>query len=213
MGACGASCGITRERSRQREAARRLALGRLAEGPSGASEASGQTRFEADEVSALTGRLEAALPCLVRVVDDDGGAPGTVWVYLTAAVDGPNWVDFRAGLGEAPASGAVQTALRVGLCSYGRYATLQEVQLRGEVEGDGVFVEETRCPGVVDRRLQLFVKATQGLLRVMKVVTLDAAFLAEPLGDDRTETAWEALFDADPMGVTVASYVPGLHGS
>ncbi len=212
MAACGASCGITRERARQQDAARRLALGRLAEGPSGASEASASPAFTADEVAALAGRLEAALPCVVRVVDD-GGSPGTVWVYLTAAVGGPNWVDFRAGVGQAPVSGAVETALRVGLCPYGRYATLQEVLLRGSVEADGVFVEETRCPGVVDRRLQLFVKATQGLLRTLKVVTLDAAFLEGPLGDDRTETAWEALFDADPMGVTVASYLPVQPGA
>lgn len=96
----------------------------------------------------------------------------------------------------------------MGLSPLGRYATLQEVTLRGELQPGGVYIEERRAVGVVDRRLQLFVKATQGLLRSLKIVTLDAAFLVEPLEPGGDDTVWTALFDPDPMGVTVASFVP-----
>jgi len=208
MGTCGATCGITRERARQREDARQLALRCLAEGPSGASvDANGSQGRE--EAEALARRLEAVLPCQAHVVLDDAElGPGAAWVYLTASVAGPTWVGFRAGEGPSPASGTEETAVRVGLCPYGRYATLQEVRLRGSAEGEGMFVEESRVVGVVDRRLQLFVKAIQGLLRSLRVVTLDAAFLVEPLSDDAEVTPWAALFDIDPMGTTVASYLP-----
>lgn len=203
MGACGATCGITRERARQREAARALALSARSAGACGAV----VRAFGPEEVAQLAARLEAALPCQVRVLDDPSGA---WWVYLVASMSEPTWVDVLGAVGAGPRSGSEETALRVGLSPLGRYATLQEVTLRGELQPDGVYIEEHRAVGVVDRRLQLFVKATQGLLRSLKIVTLDAAFLVEPLEPGGDDTVWTALFDPDPMGVTVASFVPAV---
>lgn len=95
MGACGATCGITRERARQREAARALALSARTEGACGAV----ARAFDPDEVARLAARLEAALPCQVRVLDDPSGA---WWVYLVASMSEPTWVDVLGAVGSGP---------------------------------------------------------------------------------------------------------------
>lgn len=210
MGAtCGANCGITRERDRQRAEARSLARRHWPDGVRGAPVAWPETLpVDDDEVSRIVGQLEGALPCSVFVVEAEGPWAAR-WLWLVPTVAGESWAGFREGLCEAPPEGASEVALRVGLSGLGRYATLQQCSLTVSLEAGGTWIEERRCAGVEDRRLQLFVKATQGLLRKAKVVCLDAAFLAEPLDQGgEAEGLWNALFDPDPMTVTVGTWAP-----
>jgi hypothetical protein len=195
MSACGSNCGITRERERQKDAARALARSLSARGDDGASP------WRDGEVDALAEELGGALPCRVCVVEGD-----TLWIHLVATVDDRAWVATRE-LGETPPARERETSLRVGLSRHARYATLQETRFTGARDGDGWWIEEDRLAGVDDRRLQTFVKAAQGILRKRKVVCLDAAFLAEPLRDGADETLWEALFDRDPMGTRACAWV------
>jgi len=195
MSACGSNCGITRERERQKDAARALARSLAACGDEGASP------WRDGEVDALAAELGEALPCRVCVVEDEA-----TWIHLVATVDERAWVAARE-LGEAPPERAAETSLRVGLSRHARYATLQEARFSGSPDGDGWWIEEDRLAGVDDRRLQTFVKAAQGILRKRKVVCLDAAFLAEPVREGSEETLWAVLFDRDPMGTRACGWV------
>lgn len=195
--ACGATCGITRERARQRDAARALSL-RVLDG-----ELDPDPWSDAD-VDALVARWTSTLPCRATVTAGERAR----WIYLVATVDDATWAGLREGASRAPSG--PQTAVRVGLSAFGRYATLQEVRHEGAPEGDGWWIEESRCVGVEDPRLQSFVKVAQGTLRSMKVAVLDAAFLGEPCGAGRDETVWEALFDADPMNTRTGACAPGV---
>lgn len=192
--ACGGSCGITRERERQRESARSLARRVL----SGDAREGG---WSDDDVAALASTLSAALPCRALLIEGDRAR----WIYLSATVDDATWVGLREGRGDAPEG--PQTALRVGLSAFGRLATLQEVSVDGAREGDGWWIEESRRVGVDDPRLRAFVKVAQGALRSAKAAVLDVVFLGEPCGEGG-ETVWEALFDADPMGTRTGVCVP-----
>ena len=195
MSACGSNCGITRERERQKDAARALARSLAGGGDDGPSP------WRDGEIDGLAAELGEALPCRVCVVEDD-----TTWIHLVATVDDRAWVAARE-LGEAPPARAQETSLRVGLSRHARYATLQETRFTGAREGDGWWIEEDRLAGVEDRRLQTFVKAAQGILRKRKVVCLDAAFLAEPVREGSEETLWAVLFDRDPMGTRACGWV------
>ncbi len=195
---CGATCGITRERERQKETAR--ALARRVCGPVSWNL---DEPFAPDEPELIASALCEVLPC--RAVVTAGEGRGADWVQLVASVDARSWLALRERGGASPDT-SEETVLRVGLSPWGRYATLQESLIRGERDGDGWWVEEERLAGVVDRRLAMFVKATQGLLRARKIVCLDAAFLGETLDGDRT--LWEALFDLDAMTGRSGVWVP-----
>ncbi|MFO0650258.1 MAG: hypothetical protein U0326_28810 [Polyangiales bacterium] len=197
---CGSNCGITRERDRQKEAARVLAR-RICEQPLGAWDE--ESPFAVDEPASLARALAEALPCQVHVSYADGR--GADWINLVATLSPRSWFAAREALGDAP-DAREETVLRVGLSPWGRYATLQESRLRGERDGDGWWIEEDRLAGVEDRRLAMFVKAAQGVLRARKIVCLDAAFLSEPADGERS--IWQALFDLDPMVGRSGVWVP-----
>lgn len=216
MGTCGASCGITKERDRQKSDARDLVRKAFPEGfarePAWAPT---EPAFAWDECEVIARALEDVLPCRALVLRGDGRRAD--WIHLVATLDARSWLALREGGGEAPDLPA-ETCLRVGLSPWARYATLQEVRLTGARDGDGWWIEEDRVAGVEDRRLQTFVKAAQGFLRKRKVVSLDAAFLEEPVDDPTGEgvaltgaapTLWTVLFDPEPMvtraGVWVTS--------
>lgn len=208
MSSCGATCGITRERDRQKDAARALARTLVR-----STEPDDEPAFTVAEAHLLARALEGALPCRACVVDGESAR----WIYLAATLANASWIELREGLcGDAP-SGSHEVCLRVGLSMKARYATLQECRLEGAREPDGWWVEETRVTGVEDRRLQLFVKAAQGLLRSKKIVTLDAAFLLEPVDepDGANEatsppetTLWSVFFDDTPTASTVGVFLP-----
>lgn len=190
MSSCGGTCGITRERERHR------ALARLA-----AATPDPTHPLDDAELHRFASACAEALPARPVWVEGEGAR----WLYLVATTDDRSWVETR-DTGDANPASPDETALRVGFSRVGRFATLQECRLHGEAHDDGAWIEETHLAGVEDPRLQTFVKATQGLLRKMKWVTLDAAFLAE-LTDDG-DTLWSRLFDPSPMRETVGVWAP-----
>ncbi len=205
---CSATCGISRERDRDRVAARALAERAYPNGASSALWTPDAPAFASDEARALCAAMAAALPCDARVKSD----VRCDWIYLVATVDSRTWLALREGQ-DLRSAGGVEQGIRVGLSSLGRFATLQEIHWSGTVSTDGIWVEETRCAGVDDRRLVVFVKAAQGILRRQRIPTLDAAFLADPVTDP-TVTLWNALFDPDPMTTSVGTWIPTeLHGA
>lgn len=195
MSACSATCGIARERTRQKEAVRACARSLVASAERTA------TPWTLDEIHALAKAMEATLPCRACVVEEE-----SVWVYLVPAVDGQAWVAVREW-GEAPPPRERETTLRVGFSCRARYTTLQEARFTGACEGDGYWIEEERMVGVEDRRLQLFVKASQGILRRARVGCLDAAFLTESL-EDGAPTLWTVFFEREPMATRVDACIP-----
>lgn len=205
MGTCGASCGITKTREREREVATGVARRAFPDGrrdtpawwPSAAP-------FAAGEAEALAEKLGGALPCRVVVVPPADALAAT-WVYVVATMGDATWVERRECASGAPTT-REERGLRVGLSALHRAATVQEFAVRAAVEGDAAWVEESRVAGVDDRRLQLFVKASQGLLRTMKITTLDAAFL-EGAAVEGGDTLWSLLFDPDPMVSSAGSWV------
>ncbi len=206
MGTCGASCGITKTREREREVATRVALRAFADGrrdtprwwpPSAV--------FEAGEAEKLAEALRGALPCRAVVVPPADELAAT-WVYIVATMAEGSWVELREGHGGLVPEATEERGLRLGLSALHRAATVQEFSVRATVEGDAAWVEESRVAGVDDRRLQLFVKASQGLLRTMKITTLDAAFLEGPAVEGG-DPLWSLLFDAAPMVSRVGEWV------
>lgn len=202
MGACGASCGITRQRDRERAAARRIAQ---AAWPHGRSPGGGLGpdlgALQSDTRGALAAQIVEALPVRVIDVPEDGGQCAAL--YVIASVAAGSWVEHRLGRGERPEVSS-EHGLRVCFSPVGPFATLQEVAVEASADPGGVWIVERRVAGIEDRRLQHMVRGVQGLLRKAKVVTLDAAFLAEPFAD---ATLWSALFDHDPAVTSVGVYL------
>lgn len=162
-----------------------------------------------DELAALARTFEALLParCVMTAAERGDAA----FVYVVATTEDATWVALREGRSGARPAADEERALRVGFSPLGRFATLQEVSLRGAPDADGVWIEERRARGVEDRRLQAFVRATQGALRKEKVVVLDAAFLAEALAPGEI-TVWSALFEDDPPVTTCGVWLPARYG-
>jgi hypothetical protein len=205
VGTCGASCGITKTREREREVATGVALRAFPDGRRGAPAWwPAAAPFAAGEAEALAEKLRGALPCRVAVVAPADELAAT-WVYVVATMDDATWVERREGAGGVPTT-TDERGLRVGLSALHRAATVQEFTVRASVEGDAAWVEEARVAGVDDRRLQLFVKASQGLLRTMKITTLDAAFL-EGAAAEGGDPLWSLLFDPEPMVSRAGSWV------
>ncbi len=207
MSTCGASCGITKQRAKERDKATSAALRAFAEGRRDTPRWwPDKATFTAAEVEALAEALRRALPCRAAVVPAADELAAT-WVYVVATVGAGSWVELREGLSTRVPTVTEERGLRVGLSALFRAAVVQEFEVRATVDGANVWLEESRVAGVEDKRLQMFVKASQGLLRTMKISTLDAAFLGEPAvaGGD---ALWSLLFDADPMasraGIEVA---------
>jgi len=214
-GTCGSNCGITRARERQKAAARALVRVLYPYGFRARPAWSPDDRpFTDDEIEGLARAFEDVLPCRALVVRATSEHESD-WIHVVATMGEGSWVALREGVAGAPET-ASETSLRVGLSPFGRYATLQEVRVRGQREEGGWWVEEDRVVGVEDKRLQTFVKAIQGMLRKRDIVALDAAFLAEPVEDPDGEgnlltgespTLWTALFDRDPAATRTGMWV------
>jgi hypothetical protein len=213
---CSATCGIGRERDRQKAAAR-VAAARAYPGL-GWTPAPAWLPDEPpvphDELLALAAALEDVLPTRAIVTAAEPGMAASV--YLLGGLHAPCWlerlrdeVDPRAEPGPPRAE---ETYVRIAASALGRYVTLQEVCVAAPDGGgaaDGRWVETRGVVGVGDRRLQLFVKATQGVLRKRKLVALDAVFLAEPTPDPEgtaaaalgaSPTLWSLLVEPTPPG-------------
>jgi hypothetical protein len=211
--ACGANCGITRNRERQKAQARALAARAY---PGLVWTASpvwspGEPPIGRDEVVELAAGLEQVVPGRVLARADEPGSCDALWVL--AGLHAPCWLEVRdePDGDELPAV-AGETYLRVALSPLGRYYTLQEVRITATAMAGGLWIEEQRIVGVEDRRLQLFVKATQGFLGKRRLTGLDAAFLAEPAASahelDAPATLYALLFEPVPAGLRRGDFVP-----
>ena len=219
MAGCGGgTCGISRERERERAALLALIAERYPGLVFPGSEAA-RPPVSRDEARALGDRFEAMLPVRAFLCPADD-ASACDWLYLLAGIHPRALLEFDAGLlppGERPLR-SEETYLRLGFSALGRYVTLQEATISldpGEGEGLSLLTEETRV-GVVDPRLALIVKGVQGALRKEHLVVLDAAFLTQPVvgarfatdadrevalaSDDEPPLVWNFVFEATPPG-------------
>jgi hypothetical protein len=210
MGACGAGCGITRERERDKTAALDAAR-RAYPGLVWSAHRSGpDLAFGADAIRDLGASLQRLLP--VRAIPRLAEGSGCDWLYLLAGLHGPSLLELcdEASENRRPFPVSLptrETYLRVGFSPVGPFVTLQEVILRATRSdaSEVVDIEEEPVLGVEDRRLQSIVKGLQGALRKARLVVLDMAFLVDEVSSpDQAEfasmyggapTRWSFLFE------------------
>jgi hypothetical protein len=210
MAGCGGgTCGIQKERDKEKAAA----LKALAHARGGGGGAVG---LPFDEIVRLGAHLEDVLP--VRAFVRPGVAAGACdWLYLLAGLHPASLFEVAEGAcapGERTRD--EETYVRLGFSPLGPFVTLQEVGMRLEAGSPPLLAEEPKV-GVEDRRLQLIVKGLQGALRKRRLVVLDAAFLvgeppagvAAPGGAPAPPTLWSGLFDEDPPDTRRLLAVPG----
>ncbi len=214
MGACGATCGINRERERERERALE-AVARAYPGYVWRAEAPFPFGVDADAIVALGRELEELLP--VRAIFRPSAVGACDWLYLLAGFASPCLVEIADGAcasdddddDDDDDEPVEETYVRLGFSPLGRYVTMQEVTVRATTEtrnGPRVIVHEPHM-GVSDRRLQAIVKGLQGKLRKEKLVVLDMAYLAMPIADVASatatppapQTAFRDAFGAEPL--------------
>ncbi len=220
MGACGADCGITRVREREKEAARTLA-GRLYPDLVRGRRADRAPAVSFDALLTLGRLLEDLLPVRVIVRPAEGG--GADAVYVLAGLHAPSLCEIADGAPSGPLASLIprETYLRIVFSPFGRFVTIQEVRLTARSpRADKVEIVEEPLAGVEDRRLRTMVKGLQGALRKAGFTLLDMAFLVERLVG-RAEEAfvpdvheepmlWSLLFDPAPPTTVRASLVPLL---
>ena len=227
MGSCGTTCGINKERERERARAVKAVersfpgfVWRALEEPS-------PQALPADGITELGRALEQVLP--VRAIPRLAEIGSCDWLYLLAGLHEPALIEVAdAAVPDRNLQnkkGRVllrdrETYVRLGFSPIGRYVTIQEVVVTAEQLEEGA-LEMLEAPkvGVEDRRLQSIVKGLQGALRKSKLVVLDMAFLVAPPPVDVAQDAfdvafggkpelWSFLFDAAPASTTRAHFIP-----
>jgi hypothetical protein len=208
MGTCGATCGITKERERDKEAALAAARRAYPDLVWGDRRTGSDLALCPDAIGELGIAVERLLP--VRAIPRLADGSGCDWLYLLAGLHRPSLVEIFDGLEErALPVQERETYVRVGFSPLGPYVTLQEVVMTASRRADGALsLVEEPVLGVEDRRLQAIVKGLQGALRKAKLVVLDMAFLVQVVsGPDQPEfarmyggppTRWSFLFE--PIG-------------
>lgn len=198
MGSCGADCGITRVREREKQAAlalaERLHPGLVWRRPSDGV-ASG---VPFDEVVALGQRLEELLPVRAIVRAGDAGAPDCI--YLLAGLHEPALCEVvdRDRVDPNHALASHETYLRLAFSPFDRLVTIQEVRVASRpASRRAVEIVEEPMAGVVDRRLREMVKGLQGAVRKATLTLLDMAFLTQPV-EGRAQAAFERDFAEQP---------------
>ena len=211
MGTCGATCGITRERERDKEAALAAARRAYPDLVWGDRSAGSDLALCPDAIGELGIAVERLLP--VRAIPRLADGSGCDWLYLLAGLHRPSLVELFDGMdgvedGGLPAQER-ETYVRVGFSPLGPFVTLQEVVMTASRRADGALsLVEEPVLGVEARRLQAIVKGLQGALRKAKLVVLDMAFLVQEVSSpDQPEfvrryggppTRWSFLFE--PIG-------------
>jgi hypothetical protein len=197
MGACGATCGIQKERERDRQMA--LAAAERAHPgfvwrPEPLGACGGLSN---DAIRELGARLEELLP--VRAVVRVGDA-GCDFLYLLAGVHSPCLCELLDGVAPPPRKGAhpSETYVRIAFSPVGRFATLQEAVFSASLTRAGTAVVEEPVMGVKDRRLQSIVKGLQGALRKARLIVLDMAFVAGPPPVTPAQPAYAQAFAGEP---------------
>ena len=223
MGSCGTTCGINKERERERTRAVKAVersfpgfVWRVLEEPTAHA-------LPADGITELGRALEQVLP--VRAIPRLAEIGSCDWLYLLAGLHEPALIEVADGTVSTRKKTRVElrdreTYVRLGFSPIGRYVTIQEVVFTAEQLEDGALeILETPKVGVEDRRLQAIVKGLQGALRKSKLVVLDMAFLIAPPPVDAAQDAfdvafggqpelWSFLFDAAPASTTRAHFIP-----
>lgn len=201
MAGCGGgTCGINKEREKEKASALKALAHALGRGEGAAA-----VGLPFDEIARLGAHLEEVLP--VRAFVRPGGGGGACdWLYLLAGLHPASLFELADGACE-PGERArdEETYVRLGFSPLGPFVTLQEVVMRVEGGDPPLLFEEPKV-GIEDRRLQLIVKGLQGALRKRRLVVLDAAFLVDAppadfvarLGGAAPSSLWSGLFDADP---------------
>jgi hypothetical protein len=158
---------------------------------------------------------------IVRVAEN-GGADA---IYVLAGLHAPALCEIADGAAVDlhAVSSSRETYLRIPFSPFGRFVTIQEVQvLAREVPSRGgsaasLEIVEEPLAGVEDRRLRTMVKGLQGALRKKGLTLLDMAFLVQPVAGG-AQTAfvrdfqeapmlWSLLFDPAPPTTVRASLV------
>ncbi len=217
MGACGAGCGITKQREREQQAAVDAAARAYPGWVWRPEPAALSPALPFDAVRALGAELEQLLP--VRAIARTAEGSGCDWLYLLAGVHAPCLVEVADGAPPPRAPRLRETYVRVGLSSLGPFATLQEVRVSARPSRGALIVVEEPRMGVEDRRLTHIVKGLQGALRKAKIVVLDMAVLVQPPPEDAPQPAylraygepparWAFLFDPAPPTTKRAIEIP-----
>jgi hypothetical protein len=223
MGACGADCGITRVREREKQAALELAE-RLYPDMVWSPRRDCGPAVAFDALVAVGRHLEDVLPvrAIVRVAEN-GGADA---IYVLAGLHAPSLCEIADGAAVDPARVRPprETYLRIAFSPFGRFVTIQEVHVLARAaptragSSPRLEIVEEPLAGVEDRRLRTLVKGLQGALRKKGLTLLDMAFLVQPV-EGRPQTAfvrdfheapmlWSLLFDPAPPTTVRASLVP-----
>jgi hypothetical protein len=204
MGACGSgSCGITRIREDERQAARALAE-RIHPGLVWSEQVSPLPAFTFDALSRLAAHLEELLPLRAIVKTN-----GSLAIDLLAGLHSPSLSELvdagQVGREETVAEGEVY--LRLTFSPWGQFVTIQEVRMRASSSPDDLEIADEPVLGVEDLGLRSIVKGLQGALRKARLTLLDMAFLATPLPLPQTRyeerfceapTLWSLLMSAAP---------------
>jgi len=227
VGACGADCGITRVRAREKDLAFALAE-RVHRDRVWSRAAERSPALSFDAMVSLGQHLEELLPVRAIVRAFDRGGPDAI--DLLAGLHAPALLEIADGA-RAPSSASIpsrETYLRIAISPFGRLATIQEVRVEAKridpPRSDGrvgLEIVEEPCAGVEDPRLRAMVKGLQGALRKAGLTLLDMAFLVAPvLGSAQVEfvrdfgeapALWSLLFDAAPP-TTIRASLATLNG-
>jgi hypothetical protein len=218
VGSCGADCGITRVREREKRAALALAE-RLHPHLVWCRPSDRAPAVPFDTLVSLGQRLEELLPvrAIVRTGETGGAADS---LYLLAGLHSPALCELADGTPVDPGVALVssETYLRLAFSPFDRLVTIQEVRVTARpVSPHQVEIVEEPMAGVSDRRLRDMVKGLQGALRKSGLTLLDMAFLGARLEgppqaafvrDYHEEpTLWSLLFDPAPPTTIRASLV------
>jgi hypothetical protein len=152
---------------------------------------------------------------IVRTLDTQGASV----IDLLAGLHAPALLEIADGARVDPsvALSKHEVYLRVAFSPWGRFVTIQEVDVFARPTAVDVEIVEEPISGVQDVRLRAMVKGLQGALRKARFTLLDMAFLATPLEGEQgayvqefreTPTVWSLLFDAAPPATVRASLVP-----
>ncbi len=206
MSACGATCGITKVRAREKERVLATIEQAFPQFRWHASHTEESAAVSGDEIEAIGAALEELLP--VRSIVRWRGECG--YLYLLAGVHEPSLAEVvDTDRERVPGMPESETYVRIAFSRLGRFVTLQEVRMAVTRDADGASICEQPIAGVEDRRLQLIVKGLQGALKKLKVIVLDMAFVTEapPGSDEQREyiasfgqppLLWAFLFEAAP---------------
>jgi hypothetical protein len=120
------------------------------------------------------------------------------FVYLLCVGRAPSLLDVRDGLSPPEGDHVMERYLRVALSSIGRLATVQEVAMELDQEGDFLVVRERPQPGVYDPILLKRLRAVVDLVEAHDIEHLDFGLLEAP-PPDFAAGAYRAQYGADPV--------------